>query len=85
MSCNSFNVILGDLRYTNEEVQYNDPFWETRHMEKFQNSNMEDKLRPEWINIMYKSMTEWFNKQSPVFMCVERKPQPFINERHKTR
>ena len=25
---------------------------------------------------------EWFNKYAPVFMCVGRKPHPFVNEGH---
>ena len=27
-------------------------------------------------------MMDWFNKYTPVFMCVGRKPHPFGNERH---
>ena len=27
-------------------------------------------------------MMEWFNKYAPVFMCVGRKPHPFVNERN---
>ena len=27
-------------------------------------------------------MMEWFNKYAPEFMCVGRKPHPFINKRH---
>ena len=43
---------------------------------------MAQQFLPSWINVIDKSMMEWFNKWSPGFMCVGRKPHPFGNERH---
>ena len=43
---------------------------------------MENKFNPGWINVLDKIMMEWFNNYSPGFMCVDRKPHPFGNERH---
>ena len=43
---------------------------------------MEGKLNPGWINVLEEIVMEWFNKYSPCFMCVGRKPHPFGNESH---
>ena len=43
---------------------------------------MAQQFFPSWINVIDESMMEWFNKWSPGFMCVGRKPHPFGNERH---
>ena len=51
-------------------------------MEELWNKNIEDKFNPGWINILDKSMVEWFNNYSPGFMCVDRKPHTSGNERH---
>ena len=83
ISQNRFNDILGALRYTNEEVHHADIFLEMRQMEELWNKNMEYKFNPVWINVLDKSMMEWFNNYSPGFMCVGgTKPHPFGNERH---
>ena len=83
ISQNRFNDILGALRYTNEEVHHADIFLEMRQMEELWNKNMEYKFNPVWINVLDKSMIEWFNYYYPGFMCVGIKPRPFVNERHK--
>ena len=61
ISRNSFDDILGALRYTNEEVHYTDTFLKMRQMEKLWNKNMEGKLNPGWINVMDKSIKGLFN------------------------
>ena len=43
---------------------------------------MEVEFNPVWINVLEKSMMEWFNNYSPCLMCVGRKPHPFGNGRH---
>ena len=43
-------------------------------MRELWNNKMEEKFNPVWINVLEKSMMEWFNKHSPGFMCVGRKP-----------
>ena len=81
ISRNIFYDVLGALRYTNEEVKYTDTFWEMRQMEELWNKNMEEKFNPGCINVLDKSMMEWFNNYSPVFVCVDRKPHIFGNDR----
>ena len=83
ISSNISDDIIADLIYTNEELKYADPFFEMIQMEEFWNKNMEDGFNPIWINFIYESMMGWFNKYSPGFMCVGRKPHPFGNERHR--
>ena len=46
------------------------------------NHNMAQQFLPSWINVLDESMMGWFNKWSPGFMCVVRKPHPFGNDRH---
>ena len=53
-----------------------------RQLEEAWNQNMAQQFLPSWINVLDESMMEWFNKWSPGFMCVSRKPDPFGNERH---
>ena len=43
---------------------------------------MDKELNPLYINVLDKSMMEWFNKYAPGFMCVGRKHHPFGNEGH---
>ena len=40
------------------------------------------EFNPGWINVLDKSMMEWFNNYYPGFVCVYRKPHPFGDERH---
>ena len=82
MSRNHFDSILGALSFTNREVPYEDGFLQMRQLEEAWNQNMAQQFLPSWINVLYDSVMEWFNKWSPVFMCVGRKPHPFGNERH---
>ena len=79
---NPFDDILGSVRYTNEEVQYTDPFLEMRQMEESWNKNMEDEFNPGWINALDEIMMEWFNKYSNGFMCFGRNPHLFGSDRH---
>ena len=51
-------------------------------MEELWNKNKEDEVKPGWINVLEKIIMEWFNKYSPGFMCVVRKPHLIGNERH---
>ena len=83
MSHNHFDSILRDLRFTNREVPYQDGFLQMCQLEGSWNQNMAQQFLPSWINVMDESIMEWFNKWSPGFMCVGRKPHPFGNERHK--
>ena len=46
------------------------------------NINMDQEFNPSCINVLDKSMMEWFNKYAPIFMCVGRKTHHFGNERH---
>ena len=82
MSCNHFDSILIVLRFTNREVPYEDGFFQMRQLEGAWNQNMAQKFFPSWINVLDDSMMDWFNKWAPGFMCVGRKPHPFVNEHH---
>ena len=53
-----------------------------RQLEEAWKQNMAQQFFPSCINILDESMMEWFNKWSPGFMCVGRKPHPFGNEWH---
>ena len=43
---------------------------------------MDEEFNPPWINILGKSIIEWFKKYAPGFMCVGCKPHTFGNEGH---
>ena len=43
---------------------------------------MAEEFNPSWVNVLDKSIMEWFEKYAPGFMCVGRKIHPFGNERH---
>ena len=53
-----------------------------RQMEESRNPNMSEKINLSWINVLDKSMMEWFNKYAQGFMRVGCKPHPFGNEIH---
>ena len=53
-----------------------------RQLEEAWNQNMAQQFLPSWINVLDDSIMEWYNKWSPGFICVGRKPYPFVNERH---
>ena len=40
-----------------------------------------NEFNPSWINVINKSMMECYNNFPPGFMCVGRKPHPFVNQR----
>ena len=82
MSHQWFYEIPAYLRYTNREVHYEDGLLQMRQMEEARNKNMVDEFNPSRINVLENSMMEWYNKISPGFMCVGRKPHPFGNEHH---
>ena len=44
--------------------------------------NMADEFKPSWINVIDKSIMEWYNKFDPRFMCIGRKKNHFGNECH---
>ena len=82
MSRNRFDYILSALRFTNREVPYEVGFLQMLQLEEAWNKNMAQQILPSWINVIGESMMEWFNKWSPGFRCVGRKPHPFGNERN---
>ena len=83
MSRNRFEGILGSLRYTDrKDIKYYYGLFHMRQMEESWNLNTAEEFNPSWINVLDGIMMEWFNKYAPGFMCVERKPYPFGNERH---
>ena len=51
-------------------------------MEDSWNKNMADKFNRSCINVLDKSMMEWYNNLAPRFMYVGRKPYHFGNECH---
>ena len=46
------------------------------------NKNMTDEFISSWINVLNESVIQWYNKSSPLFVCVGHKPHIFVNERH---
>ena len=80
MSCNRFDYILSTLRCTDREVPNEYGFFQMRQLEEAWNHNMAQQFLPSWINVIDESMTEWFNKWAPRFMCVGRKTHLFGNE-----
>ena len=82
MSRNQFDSILGALCFTNTEVLYEDGFFQMRQLEESWNQNIDQQFFSSRINVLNKSMMEWFNKWDPGFMCVGCKPYPFGNEWH---
>ena len=79
ISCNRFDSILSDLRFTNREVPYEYGFIHMLQLEESWNQNMAKKNLPSWINVLEESMMEWFNKWATGFMRVSFKPHPFGN------
>ena len=61
------------------KVECNYGFFHTHQMEEAWNMNMAEEFNPSWINVLDKSMTEWFKKYVPGFMCDGHKPHPFVN------
>ena len=49
-------------------------------IEEAWNLNMVENFNSSWINVLDKSMMEWFDKHAPGFTCVGRKPHTFGNE-----
>ena len=45
--------------------------------EEARNMKMAEEFNTSWINVLDKSMMEWFKKYAPGFMCLGRKPHPF--------
>ena len=62
MSRNQFDYILGALSFTNIEVPYEDGFLKMRQLEEAWNQNKAQQFLPSWINVLYESIMEWFNK-----------------------
>ena len=80
MSRTRFEVIILSLHYTNrEDFVYNSWLLRMRQMVEVWNMNISDEFNPYWINLLDESNMDWFNKYSPVFMCIGRKPRPFGN------
>ena len=48
-------------------------------MEEAWNLNMDEEFNISWINVLYESIMEWFNKYAPGFMCVGCESHPFDN------
>ena len=64
-------MILSSIIYTDiYSVKYNDGFLHMHQMEEARNMNIADKFNSSWINVLEKSMIEWFNKYASVFMCI---------------
>ena len=80
MSCKRFDSILSALCFTNREVPYEDGFFHMRQLEEAWNQNMAQKHLPLWINVLDKSIMDWFNKWDPGFMCVRRKSYRYKSE-----
>ena len=77
-----FNEILANMCCTDRMVDFTEGFQEMWQMKKAWKSNMAAKFNPWWINVLGKSMMEWFNQFAPSFMCVGRKPYPFGKDWH---
>lgn len=84
MSRKRFEVILGNLVYTNYAVSsIHDPYFLRQQMEMEWNNHMTTVFEPSWVSVLDESMQVWFNQWScPGWMYVERKTQPFGNELH---
>ena len=83
MSRTRFEGILVSLRFKDKkDVEYSDGFFHMRKIEEAWNLNMDEEFNPSLINLLDKSMMEWFNIFAPVLMCVGLKPHHFCNERH---
>ena len=52
------------------------------HIEEARNKAITDKFNLYWINVLKNVIMEWYNKFSPEFICVRRKPNNDGNERH---
>ena len=52
-------------------------------MEEIWNKNMEDNIDHYWINVIYESMMELFNKYAPEFMYVEHNPNILVVRKQK--
>ena len=76
-------MIFLSLCYNNiYDVEYG--FFNIYEMEQAWNMNIDDEFNPLWINILYKIMMEWIKSYARAFMCLGRKPLPFVNERNAT-
>ena len=82
MSCHCFDEIIASLSYTKREVLYEDGLLNMRQTEEPWNKNMANEFNPYLINVINKSMMEWYNKFPPGFICVGSKLHLFGNEHH---
>ena len=57
----------------------------TRQMKEEYNNNMAVEFDALCLNVLDKSMMEWFNEYAPGFMCIGRKYRLFGTERHTIR
>ena len=53
-------------------------------MEEIWNKNMEDNIDLYWINVIYESMMELFNKYSPEFICVGNRSNSLGGKKQKS-
>ena len=83
MSPRRFEDLLSHLRLCKlNPPAFRDRFWEVREMMKAWKDNMAAVFIPSRIVCLDESMSVWYNKFCPGFMCVPRKPHPFGNEYH---
>ena len=64
--------------------EFNDPFFQQRHMQEGWNKNMMVHFDPSWASFLDESIQEWINHYTcPWCMFVPRKPHPFGDEYQK--
>ena len=83
MSRNCWEDICTALRYTLRPApEFVDKFHPVRELQDAFNEYYKNEYCPGWWNCLDESMSVWYNKFCPGFMCVPRKPHPFGNEYH---
>ena len=73
------------MSYKNLAIpEFNDPFFQQRHMQEGWNKNMAAHFDPSWVSVLDESIQEWINQYTfPGWMFVSRKPRLFGNDCHK--
>ena len=81
MSGRRYDQILQAHCFTDHEAPaFVDKFFEICQLHKSWNDYYASNYIPSWFNTLDESMNVWLNEYCPGWMCVPRKPNPFVNE-----
>ena len=64
-------------------LEFNDPFFQHRHIHKGWNNNMAEHFDSSWVSVLDESIQEWIDQYNFLgWIFPPRKPHPFENKYH---